>query len=43
MDPDIKKMTVRVEWDYHSRTIAGGDPMRKDVVTYFSSSGINRR
>jgi prepilin-type N-terminal cleavage/methylation domain-containing protein len=43
MDEDIKKMTVRVEWDFHTRTIDSGDPMRKDVVTYFSSSGINRR
>jgi prepilin-type N-terminal cleavage/methylation domain-containing protein len=43
MDENIKKMTVTVVWDYRTRTIAGGDPMRKDVVTYFSSGGINRR
>lgn len=43
MDENIRKMTVRVEWDYRTRTIASSNPMRKDVVTYFSSSGINRR
>lgn len=43
MDKNIKKMTVTVVWDYRNRTIAGGDPMRKDVVTYFSKDGINRR
>jgi prepilin-type N-terminal cleavage/methylation domain-containing protein len=43
MDENIKKMTVTVVWDYRNRTIAGGDPMRKDVVTYFSKDGINRR
>jgi prepilin-type N-terminal cleavage/methylation domain-containing protein len=43
MDNNIKKMTVTVVWDYRNRTIAAGDPMRKDVVTYFSKDGINRR
>jgi prepilin-type N-terminal cleavage/methylation domain-containing protein len=43
MDENIKKMTVTVVWDYRNRTIATGDPMRKDVVTYFSKDGINRR
>jgi prepilin-type N-terminal cleavage/methylation domain-containing protein len=43
MDKNIIKMTVTVVWDYRTRTIAGGDPMRKDVVTYFSIDGINRR
>jgi len=43
MDENIKKMTVTVVWDYRNRTIAAGDPMRKDVVTYFSKDGINRR
>lgn len=43
MDGNIKKMTVTVVWDYRNRTIASGDPMRKDVVTYFSKDGINRR
>jgi len=43
MDVNIKKMTVTVVWDYRNRTIASGDPMRKDVVTYFSKDGINRR
>jgi len=43
MDGKIKKMTVTVVWDYRNRTIASGDPMRKDVVTYFSKDGINRR
>jgi prepilin-type N-terminal cleavage/methylation domain-containing protein len=43
MDENIKKMTVTVVWDYRNRTIASGDPMRKDVVTYFSKDGINRR
>jgi len=45
-DPDklnIRKMTVIIEWDYRTKTIAGGDPMRKDVVTYFAKDGINRR
>ncbi len=43
MDDKIKKLTVTVEWDYRTRTIASGSPMRKDVVTYFSQDGINRR
>ena len=43
MDGNIKKMTVTVVWDYRNRTIALGEPMRKDVVTYFSKDGINRR
>jgi type II secretory pathway pseudopilin PulG len=43
MDADIKKMTITIVWDYRTRTIAGGDPMRKDVVTYFTREGINRR
>jgi prepilin-type N-terminal cleavage/methylation domain-containing protein len=43
MDTNIKKMTVTVVWDYRNRTIANGNPMRKDVVTYFSQDGINRR
>jgi prepilin-type N-terminal cleavage/methylation domain-containing protein len=43
MDEDIKRMTVTVDWDYRTRTIVGGNPMRKDVVTYFSKDGINRR
>ncbi len=43
MDTQIKKMTVTVVWDYRSRTIASGSPMRKDFVTYFSKDGINRR
>jgi prepilin-type N-terminal cleavage/methylation domain-containing protein len=43
MDVQIKKMTVTIEWDYRSRTIARGNPMRKDFVTFFSSNGINRR
>lgn len=43
MDGNIKKVTVTITWDYRQRTIASGSPMRKDVVTYFSSSGINRR
>ena len=45
-DPDkanIKKMTVTIEWDYRTKTIARGNPMRQDVVTYFAKSGINRR
>lgn len=41
MDENIKRMTVTVEWDYRTRT--GDNPMRKDVVTYFSKDGINRR
>jgi len=43
MDEKIKKMTVTIVWDYRNRTIANGNPMRKDVVTYFSKEGINRR
>jgi prepilin-type N-terminal cleavage/methylation domain-containing protein len=43
MTEGIKKLTVTIEWDYRSRTIAGGNPMRKDVVTYLSSDGVNRR
>jgi type II secretory pathway pseudopilin PulG len=43
MDDNIKKLTVTIEWDYRTRTIASGEPMRKDVVTYFSKDGINRR
>jgi prepilin-type N-terminal cleavage/methylation domain-containing protein len=43
MDKFIKKLTVTVEWDYRTRRIADGDPMRKDVVTYLSVGGINRR
>lgn len=43
MDGNIKKLTVSIEWDYRTMTIAGGNPMRKDVVTYFTESGINRR
>ncbi len=43
MDENIKKLTVTVEWDYRTRTIASGNPMRKDVVTYFTKDGINRR
>ena len=37
MDKNIKKMTVTVVWDYRNRT------MRKDIVTYFSKDGINKR
>jgi len=43
MDGNIKKLTVTIEWDYRTMTVAGGNPMRKDVVTYFTESGINRR
>jgi len=43
MDDNIKKLTVTIEWDYRTMRIAGGNPMRKDVVTYFTESGINRR
>ena len=43
MDKNIKKMTVTVVWDYRNRTIAGNNPMRKDIVTYFSKDGINKR
>lgn len=43
MDEKIRKMTVTITWDYKNRTIASGDPMRKDVVTYFSIDGVNRR
>jgi type II secretory pathway pseudopilin PulG len=43
MDANIKKLTVTVEWDYRTRRIAEGDPMRKDFVTYFTPGGINRR
>jgi len=43
LDANFLKMTVTVEWDYRTRTFAGGDPMRKDFVTYFSKEGINRR
>lgn len=43
MDDKIKKLTVTVEWDYRTRTVGRGNPMRKDVVTYFSQDGINRR
>ncbi len=43
MDANIKKMTITVVWDYRTRTIASGNPMRKDVVTYFTRDGINRR
>jgi type II secretory pathway pseudopilin PulG len=43
MDGNIKKLTVTVEWDYRTRTFANSAPMRKDVVTYFSRDGINRR
>ena len=43
MDLHVKKMTITIEWDYRNRTIAGGDPMRRDFVTIFSANGINRR
>ena len=43
MDENIKKLTVTIEWDYRTRTLDKGAPMRKDVVTYFSRDGINRR
>ena len=43
MDWKIKKLTVTIEWDYRDRTIARGNPMRKDLVTYISETGINRR
>ena len=43
MDENIKKLTVTVEWDYRTRRIANGNPMRKEVVTYFTLGGINRR
>jgi Tfp pilus assembly protein PilV len=43
MDESIKKLTVTVEWDYRTRRIANGNPMRKEVVTYFAAGGINRR
>jgi|GEM_PF-978332 len=43
MDESIKKLTVTIEWDYRNRTIASGNPMRKDVVTFISKAGINRR
>lgn len=43
MDADIKKVTITIEWDYRNRTIASGNPMRKDLVTYISDSGVNRR
>ncbi len=43
MDDMIKKMTVTVEWDYRTRRIANGNPMKKEVVTYFTLGGINRR
>jgi hypothetical protein len=43
MDVNIKKMTITIIWDYRTRTIASGNPMRKDVVTYFTREGINRR
>jgi type II secretory pathway pseudopilin PulG len=42
-DENIKRLTVSVAWDYRTRTIAGGDPMRKDVVTYITRDGINRK
>ncbi len=34
---DIKKLTVSVLWSYH------GKQMRKDVVTYITRKGINRK
>ncbi len=34
---DIKKLTVSVLWSYHGRQ------MRKDVVTYITRKGINRK
>jgi type II secretory pathway pseudopilin PulG len=34
---DIKKLTVSVLWSYHGRQ------MRKDVVTFITRKGINRR
>jgi hypothetical protein len=34
---DIKKLTVSVLWSYHGRQI------RKDVVTYITRKGINRK
>jgi type II secretory pathway pseudopilin PulG len=40
---DIKRLTVTIEWDYRTRTIANGNPMRKDVVTYITEGGINRK
>ena len=43
MNTDIKKLTVTIEWDYRTRRIANGNPMRKDVVTYLSAGGVNRR
>ncbi len=43
MDWKIKKLTVTIEWDYRDRTIASGNPMRKDLVTYISNTGVNRR
>ncbi len=37
MDENIKKLTVTVTWVYRGRQ------QRKDVVTYFTKDGINRR
>lgn len=37
LDADIKKLTITITWDYRSRQ------MRRDVVTYISKDGINRR
>ena len=34
---DIKKLTVSVFWSYRGR------PLRKDVVTYITRKGINRK
>jgi len=34
---DIKKLTVSALWSYHGRQ------MRKDVVTYITRNGINRK
>jgi len=34
---DIKKITASVAWDYR------GNQMRKDVVTYMTRSGINKK
>lgn len=34
---DIKKLTVSVLWSYHGRQ------MRKDVVTYVTKKGINKK
>lgn len=36
-DANIKKLTVTIMWDYR------GQQMRRDVVTYISKNGINRR